>query len=131
MIVRCDFNSAHLIGKYAAALARIPLHTIYFSIGGVAMKGQKTLLRQFAAGKEYLSQSMAGVPIVEIAGDGRVLIENHQGVTEYSRNQISAKTGFGSVCVCGQQLDLRFMSKQQLVICGRIDSVTLCRRKIQ
>ena len=69
-----------------------------------------------------------GQPIVEIAGDRRVLIENHFGVKEYSREKIGVKVKYGLVCVCGCNLELIRMTKEQLIISGRIDAVTLIRR---
>ena len=69
-----------------------------------------------------------GQPIVEIAGDRRVLIENHFGVKEYSREKIGVKVKYGLVCVCGCDLELIRMTKEQLIISGRIDAVTLIRR---
>ena len=73
-------------------------------------------------------QRLAGQPIVEIAGDRRVLIENHFGVKEYSREKIGVKVKYGLVCVCGCDLELIRMTKEQLIISGRIDAVTLIRR---
>ena len=67
-------------------------------------------------------------PLVEIAGDCRVLIEHHGGVREYSRERIGVKVRYGLVQVCGCGLELRCMTREQLVICGRIDAVTLLRR---
>jgi sporulation protein YqfC len=68
-------------------------------------------------------------PLVEIARDCRVLIENHGGVTAYSPCEICVKVNFGTVCVRGHGLNLARMTKQQLVICGKIDNVSLQRRK--
>lgn len=72
--------------------------------------------------------TVPGQPIAEIAGDRRVLIENHLGVTAYGTERIAVKVRFGFLCVTGCQLELMHMSKEQLVICGRIDAVTLQRR---
>ena len=69
-----------------------------------------------------------GQPIVEIAGERRVLIENHQGVTSYGKNRILVKTSYGLISVCGCDLQMMHMTKERLVICGRIDSVGLQRR---
>jgi len=69
-----------------------------------------------------------GQSIVEISGDRRVLIENHYGVSQYSQEKIGVKVKFGYVCVCGCGLELVRMTKEQLVIAGRIDSVNLIRR---
>lgn len=69
-----------------------------------------------------------GQPIVEILGERRVLIEHHGGVTEYSRERIQIKMRYGRLCICGDGLELARMSAQQLVITGRIDSISLIRR---
>jgi len=73
------------------------------------------------------SQMLPGAPIVEITDGRRVLIENHRGVTEYGDKQISVMVRFGKVLVSGDHLELGFMSKQQLVICGCIEGVSIVR----
>ena len=80
---------------------------------------------------EYLDlpgESLPGQVLVEIAGENRVLIEHHCGVREYSRERIGVKVKFGLVQICGSCLELRCMTKEQLVISGRIDCVMLKRR---
>ena len=72
---------------------------------------------------------LPGQSLVELAGDSRVLIENHQGVTEYSRCRIGATVSFGRVLVCGEDLELARMTQRQLVIIGRVEGVTLVRRR--
>lgn len=72
---------------------------------------------------------LPGQSLIELAGDGRVLVENHGGVTEYSRCRIGAGVSFGQVVVCGEQLELAQMTQQQLVIVGKITSVTLVKRR--
>lgn len=74
------------------------------------------------------AEPLPGVPVVEVAGECRVLIERHAGVTEYSRERICVKVCYGLVCVCGCGLELTRMTRQQLVISGRIDGVQLLRR---
>lgn len=64
-------------------------------------------------------------PLVELVGQNRVLIENHQGVLAYSTDEIQIKVSYGCVIVKGTKLQLLEMSKMQLVICGRIDSIQL------
>ncbi len=68
---------------------------------------------------------LPGNTVVEIAGTGRVLIENHRGVTQYSDEMIGVRVKYGQVCVCGSGLKLAQMTCSRLVICGCIDSVTL------
>ncbi len=71
---------------------------------------------------------MPGCPIVEISGERRVLIENHLGVKAYSMEKILVKVKYGGILVCGSGLCLARMTREQLVIQGRIDAVTLQRR---
>lgn len=74
-------------------------------------------------------EPLPGVPVVELAGDRRVLIERHGGVTQYSREKICVKVRYGLVQVCGCGMELTRMTREQLVISGRIDSVHLLRRE--
>lgn len=74
------------------------------------------------------AESVSRRCVVEIAGENRVLIENHRGVTAYGQEEIAVKTKFGSVRVCGCGLTVMHLTKDQLVICGRIKTVSLHRR---
>ena len=74
-------------------------------------------------------ESLPGQVLVEITGENRVLIERHGGVREYSRERIGIKVKYGLVQVCGSCLELRYMTKEQLVISGKIDCVQLIRRE--
>ena len=73
-------------------------------------------------------ECLPGQVLVEIAGENRVLIEHHRGVREYSRERITVNVRYGLVQICGNCLELRCMTKAQLIISGSIDSVTLKRR---
>lgn len=72
-------------------------------------------------------ESMPGVPVVEIAGTQRVLIEHHGGVTEYGCCRICVKVKYGRVCIIGECLQLKRMTRDQLIISGRIQCVNLER----
>lgn len=92
------------------------------------MGKEYTVWQKLAQETDIHSQPLPGVPIVEIAGDKRVLIENHFGVREYSRQRIGVKVKYGLVLVCGSNLELSRMTREQLVIRGCIEGVTLERR---
>ena len=68
-------------------------------------------------------------PLMELAGDRRVLIEHHQGVTQYGSGCICVKVKYGLLSVEGCGLELARMSREQLIITGRIDQIRLIRRK--
>ena len=84
-------------------------------------------VRRLTQGLE--EESLPGMPVAELAGDQRILVEGHRGVTEYSPCRVTVKVGYGELSVYGCGLQLRQMSKVHLVICGRIDGVELRRRE--
>ena len=77
----------------------------------------------------FAPESVPGLPIVEIAGESRVLIENHQGVAAYGTGRILVNVKFGTISICGSNLEMLHMTKEQLVVHGRIDTVGLQRRR--
>lgn len=90
---------------------------------------RRNWMQRIADGADLSAEALPGVPVVELAGECRVLIERHGGVIEYSRERISVKVRYGTVCVCGSGLELTCMTREQLVISGRIDCVQLQRRE--
>ena len=64
-----------------------------------------------------------GETVVEIAGNHRVLIENHRGVKLYERDKICVSAKCGVIRICGQCLRLTKMSREVLIIRGKIQQV--------
>lgn len=92
------------------------------------MKRYEKALHRLSATVQETDNPIAGLPLVELAGDHRVLIENHRGVTEYGTERICVKVKYGTLCICGCEMEVAKMTKEQLVITGRIGSVTILRR---
>lgn len=92
------------------------------------MKQNRRWLDRLADQADLPGEAGFGAPLVELAGDRRVLIEHHQGVIQYGKEQICVKVRYGTVMVSGCGLELARMTKEQLIICGQIHSVTLQRR---
>ena len=92
------------------------------------MEKEHSLWQKLARQTDIHSQPLPGIPLVELAGERRVLIENHQGVLEYTSRRIGVRVKFGSVVILGDCLELCHMTRQKLVIYGTIQSVTLERR---
>lgn len=87
----------------------------------------KHIMDRITRSMDLMEEPIPGLPLIEIAGDGRVLIENHMGVTQYGPRTIQVKVKYGSVCVSGCGLQFARMTKGLLVISGRIESVQLFR----
>ena len=90
---------------------------------------RRNWMQKLADEADLPGEPLPGVPVVEVAGEHRVLIERHEGVTEYSRERICVKVRYGLVSVCGCGLELTRMTREQLVISGQIDCVQLQRRR--
>ena len=85
-------------------------------------------LQHLADRTDLESEVIPGLPILELAGDRRVLIERHAGVIEYGPERIRVRVTYGTVSINGCSLELVRMSRQQLVITGRIETVCIQRR---
>ena len=92
------------------------------------MKQRKGILDRIADKTDLQEEPFPGQPVVEIYGQRRVLIEHHHGVTEYGRERISVRMGYGQLRVCGCGLEVAKMTAEHLVIVGKIESLTLCGR---
>lgn len=92
------------------------------------MVPKKHFAERLVDGADLSGENLPGVPVVELAGDQRVLIERHCGVVEYSGERICVKVRYGLVAVSGCGLELTCMTREQLVITGRIDGISLQRR---
>lgn len=91
------------------------------------MKRHKDLMDILTRNANLPTEPIPKVPLVEISGNKRILIENHKGVSVYKVNEIHVKVSFGCLQICGSNLELAQMTKQQLVITGLITDVSLCR----
>ena len=93
------------------------------------MRAGRPFLDWLSEGPDLPAESLSKQPIIEIYGCRRVLIENHMGVKAYGREKILVGVHDGCVCICGSELEILHMTKIQLVIGGRISSVTLQGRE--
>ncbi len=91
------------------------------------MAQKKGFLERLSLAADLPDEPLPTLPLIEIAGDRRVLIEHHCGVTEYSTQVIRVKVKYGHVCIEGACLTLSHMTKGQLIISGSIHSVHLIR----
>jgi sporulation protein YqfC len=95
--------------------------------GGYAMARKISFMERLTQAADLPDEPLPGLPLIEVAGDRRVLIEHHCGVMEYSTQEIRVKVKYGHICVEGSCLTLTHMTKGQLIISGRIHSIHLIR----
>ena len=93
------------------------------------MKNGRFFLQRLMDTVDLPEESLPRQTVVELLGDGRVLIEQHKWVVEYSPERIGVRVGFGVVSVTGEKLRLGLMTCEKLVILGKISSIELTRGK--
>lgn len=91
------------------------------------MEKRKPMLRLMAEAVDAPRELLSGEPLIELAGDQRIMIENHTGVKEYACDCIRVGIKGGSVSIGGCDLRIARMQKKQLVIVGTIRSLCLER----
>ena len=68
---------------------------------------------------------LAGVPRLELVGDGELRLENHQGILAYGREEIHVSGGRFLIQIRGEGLELRAMTGLELLITGSIRQISL------
>lgn len=91
------------------------------------MERNQRIINRLTTVSYLQDEPIPGLPLIEIVGDCRVLIERHLGVTEYGKEKIVIKVRQGAICVSGSCMELIRMTKNQLVIKGTIFSVSIIR----
>ena len=71
------------------------------------------------------ADALAGLPKVELVGDGELRVENHKGILAYGREEIHISGGVYIIKVVGQELELRAMTGLELLLTGKITQITL------
>lgn len=60
------------------------------------------------------------VPKITMLGINKLMIENHNGLIEYSTDTIRVKTSFGIICIDGRELLLDVMDSGSIAVSGKI-----------
>ena len=63
------------------------------------------------------------LPLVEVYGRRRVLIENHDSIQGYGQQEITIKVSFGLIRIQGNKMKIRKLSKEKVIVSGEIDAV--------
>ncbi len=68
---------------------------------------------------------LAGLPRLELVGDGELRLENHRGILAYGKEEIHVSGGVFLIKIAGEDLELRAMTGLELLITGRIRQISL------
>ena len=53
------------------------------------------------------ADALAGLPKLELVGDGELRVENHKGILAYGREEIHISGGLFLIKIAGRELELR------------------------
>ena len=69
----------------------------------------------------------ASLPQIALDGFERVSVDLQRGLLSYSDTQIEIAVPLGTVCVCGNNLQIRLMKENHIVLSGAISEIRLRR----
>ena len=75
--------------------------------------------------RDWKTEGLRPRTLVELYGNGRVLIEEHRGILAYGDEEIRVGTTYGMAVIEGVELRLCCMSRSQLVIRGTLRCLRL------
>lgn len=88
------------------------------------MKKKQGVLPRLADRLELPEEALSGAAKLTVIAGRRALIENHQGILEYSRERITLKLGAGCLSLMGQELRIAAMNRQEVLIRGEVQDVS-------
>ena len=71
------------------------------------------------------ADALAGLPKLELVGDGELRVENHKGILAYGQEEIHISGGVYLIKIVGRELELRAMTGIELLITGKIIQISL------
>ena len=83
------------------------------------------LLQRAAETFDLPADALAGLPKLELVGDGELRLENHRGILAYGREEIIISGGKVIVKIMGSGLELKAMNASELLITGTVTVVEL------
>ena len=88
---------------------------------------RKDMVEHFLEAATQTGAPIFNQSLVEICGGKLVLVEHHIGIGEYSSKVVCVKVHFGTVEICGSNLEICRMAVDQLVITGDIHTINFHR----
>ena len=70
--------------------------------------------------KQIPPEILYGIPIVSITGNKEIIIENYQGIIEYTNYVVRVRTRIGELKITGQNLNIIYFTSDDMLITGEI-----------
>ena len=89
------------------------------------MSRKKRILSKMISSADLDADLEPGLPILELAGSERILIEKHISVIAYTNVDIYIKMSYGLILIAGNGLLIEKMTDDQLIISGKIACIRI------
>ncbi len=86
---------------------------------------KKDLGIMFAEIFELPYQALPEVPLILIAGDGRLYLENHGGLLEYRDDYLKIRISRGKLILQGENFVIEDLKQKELLISGQLKSLQI------
>jgi len=86
-------------------------------------KDKKQIKRKLSAAFELPREIVLNLPVINMLGNEEVGIENYKGIVEYTAAQVRVLTSCGVIKIIGQELILKQVTAETIVIAGKIGHV--------
>ena len=88
-------------------------------------KRPRRLLETASARLDLPGDLVAGLSRVELLGFGSVTVEHHQGILRFGEDVLELQVPDGRLVLTGQDLTIRRMTAQELIVDGRFSALEL------
>ena len=88
---------------------------------------QTKVLRYFTESAGLHMEALANMPLLELCGEDRILVENHKCVVGYTDEEIIIRVNFGLIQISGDDMKITCVNREQVVIGGNIRNITLLK----
>lgn len=85
---------------------------------------KRRLQQQVADFLELPKDIVLDLPKIVIMGNLQIFVENHRGIVEYTPECIRLVTSHGGLCIKGQDLMLRNIMPDEIMVEGKIASLS-------
>lgn len=73
--------------------------------------------------KSLPKEILSGLPVITITGKQELVIENYQGIIEYTDSIIRIKTKTGKVTIYGNHLKIIYYTNDEMLITGIVGKI--------
>ena len=88
-----------------------------------ALRKRRGLGEDIADRLDLPGEALLGSAKLTLTANRRALIENHCGIEEYGPQEIRVRLKRGGIVLRGSDLRLEAMNREELLICGKLQSV--------